>query len=218
MGDRTRKTRLYDEFARVGKALASPARIEILDLLAQGEKTVEALAGACDLHLKNASAHLRVLRSARLVEVRREGTYMYYRLTDDAVIAVVRQMQTLARTHLAEADRAARAYLGTRDDMEPITAKELRDRLRDGAVVLDVRPAEEYDAGHLPGAVSIPLADLKKRLRDLPARREIVAYCRGPYCVYAVEAVDILRRAGFKAQRTEVGVAEWKLLGQKVER
>ena len=217
MGQHTRKVHLYEEFSRVGKALASPARIEILDILAQGEKTVEALAAACELSLKNASAHLRVLRAARLVEVRRNGTYMYYRLADQSVIALVRQMQALARNRLAEAERAVQAYLGGREQLEPITAKELRDRVRHGdAVILDVRPTDEYEAGHLPGAVSIPVRELQKRLRELPAGRDVVAYCRGPYCVYAVAAVDILRRAGFKARRTEVGVAEWKLSGHKV--
>lgn len=219
MTDRPRKNRLYQEFARVGKALASPTRIELLDILAQGEKTVEDLAEACGLNIKNASAHLRVLRAAQLVETRRTGTYVFYRLPDDSIIALVRELQALARSRLAEVDRAARAYLGDRDEMEPISARELRARLRNGdaLVVVDVRPADEYDAGHLPGAVSIPLAELKKRLRELPKNREVVAYCRGPYCVYAAQAVDILERAGFSARRTEAGVAEWKQLGQKLE-
>lgn len=214
----THKLRLYQEFARVAQALASPARIEVLDLLAQGEKTVEALATACDLGLKNASAHLRVLRSAQLVETRRAGTYIYYRLADPAVIALVREMQALARARVAEVDRAVRAYVKERGTLEPIAAKELRERLRSGdVVVLDVRPADEYAAGHLPGAVSIPLRELKKRLRELPRDREIVAYCRGPYCVYAAEAVAILEGAGFRARRTEIGVPDWKLLGHRVE-
>lgn len=218
MADRSRKNRLYQEFARIGKALAAPARIEILDLLAQGEKTVEALAVACDLSVKNASAHLRLLRTTQLVETRREGTYVNYRLAEDAVIAFVRQAQALAETRLAEADRAARAYLGDRDHMQPVSAKELRERMRRGdVIVLDVRPSDEYEAGHLPGAVSIPIRELKKRLRELPSDREVVAYCRGPYCVYAVQAVALLERAGFKARRTHVGVPDWKLLGHKVE-
>jgi rhodanese-related sulfurtransferase/DNA-binding transcriptional ArsR family regulator len=218
MAHYAQKLRLYEEFARVAKALASPARIEVLDLLAQAEKTVEALAEACELAVKNTSAHLRVLRAARLVETRRDGTYIYYRLADSSVIALVRELQALARSRLAEADRAARAYLRDRAGLEPISAKELRERVRNGdAVVLDVRPSDEYQAGHLPGALSIPLHELKKRLRELPAGREVVAYCRGPYCVYAVEAVDILQRAGFDARRTDVGVPDWKLLGNKVE-
>lgn len=218
MADRNKKNRLYAEFARVGKALASPARIEMLDLLAQAEKTVEALADACGLSIKNASAHLRVLRATQLVETRRDGTYIYYRLADDAVIALVRQMQALAQTRLAEADRAARAYLGDRNGLQPVSVKELRERLKSGdAIVLDVRPADEYQAGHLPGAVSIPLRELKKRLRELPPSHEVVAYCRGPYCVYAAQAVEILERAGFTARRSEVGVPDWKMLGHKVE-
>ena len=218
MSDRTRKDRLYHEFARIGKALAAPARIELLDLLAQGEKTVEVLADACELSIKNTSAHLRVLRATQLVETRREGTYVYYRLAEDSVIAFVRQAQALAQARLAEADRAARAYLGDRDQMEPLSAKELRERMRTGdVVVLDVRPADEYEAGHLPGALSIPIRELKKRLRELPTGREVVAYCRGPYCVYAGQAVELLERAGFKARRADIGVPDWKLLGQKVE-
>lgn len=218
MSDRNRKNRLYQEFARIGKALGAPARIELLDLLAQGEKTVEALAEACDLSVKNTSAHLRVLRATQLVETRRDGTYVFYRLADDAVIHFVRQAQRLAQARLAEADRAARAYLGDRHHMQPITARDLRERMRAGdIVVLDVRPADEYEAGHLPDAVSIPLRELKKRLRELPTDREVVAYCRGPYCVYAGQAVEILEHAGFKAQRTDVGVPDWKLLGHKVE-
>ena len=215
---RNQKNRLYQEFARVAQALASPARIEVLDLLAQGEKTVEAIAAACELALKNASAHLRVLRSARLVETRREGTYVYYRLANPAVIALIRQVQALARDRLAEVDRAADAYLQDRAGLEPVSVKELRERVRNGdTIVLDVRPPDEYEAGHLPGALSIPLGELKKRLRELPSGREVVAYCRGPYCVYAVEAVAILRKAGFNARRTEIGVPDWQILGNKVE-
>lgn len=212
------KKRMYEEFARVGKALASPARIEILDLLAQGEKTVENLADAVELSVKNTSAHLRVLRTERLVETRRHGTYIAYRLADDTVISLVRQLQAVGRARIADVDRAARAYLGNRDEMEPVTAKELRARMRQGdAVVLDVRPVDEFNSGHLPGAVSVPIAELKKRLNELPRTKEIVAYCRGPYCVYAAHAVAILQRAGFRARRTELGVPDWKSLGNKVE-
>jgi rhodanese-related sulfurtransferase len=212
------KDRLYQEFARIGKVLASPARIELLDVLAQGEKTVEALADATGLAVKNASAHLRELRFVQFVETRKAGTHVYYRLADDTVIGLVRQMQALARERLAEADRAARAYLEEREDLEPIGADELRERVRaGGAVVLDVRPADEFAAGHLPGAVSVPLAELKRRLRELPRRREIVAYCRGPYCVFAAQAVAILHDGGFRARRTDVGPADWKLMGEKVE-
>jgi rhodanese-related sulfurtransferase len=212
------KKLLYQEFARIGRALASAERLEILDLLAQSEKTVEAITAGTGGQLKNVSAHLRVLREARLVETRREQTFVHYRLAGTAVIALLRELQGVAHARLAEVERAARAYLGDRDELEPIDAKELRERLRSGDVtVVDVRPHDEFSAGHLPGAVSIPLRELKKRLREIPRRREVVAYCRGPYCVYAVEAVRILQRAGYRARRAEVGVPDWKLLGHQVE-
>lgn len=213
----TPKQRLYQEFARIGKALASPQRIEILDLLAQSEKTVDALAIAAQLSVKNASAHLRVLRSAQLVETRRHGTFVSYRVANDDVIALVRAMQAVARAQLAEVERAVREYMGGYAGLEPVTVKELRERVRTGdAIVLDVRPSAEYEAGHIPTALSIPITELKKRLKELPRGREVIAYCRGPYCVYAAQAVGVLERAGFKARRAEIGVPDWKQLGQQV--
>ena len=215
---RTFKTSLYAEFARIGKALASPARIEILDLVAQGEKTVEAIADGAGLTVKNASAHLRALRQARLVETRKEAQFVYYRLASDAVLALVRELQAVGRERLAEVDQVARTFLDARDELEPIDASELRRRSEAGDVtVLDVRPADEYGAGHIPGAVSIPVGDLERRLDALSRDREVVAYCRGPYCVYAVEAVEMLRRHGFRARRMDVGLPDWKLQGHPVE-
>lgn len=212
------KDPLYTQFARIGHAVASPVRIELLDLLAQGEKTVETLAEQSGAGVKNTSAHLRVLRQARLVDTRRAGTYVYYRLADDEVSRFMRDMQRLGRRRLAEVEQVARQYLDGRDELEPVTVAELRKLVRDGGVtVIDVRPRGEYEAGHIPGAVSIPVAELKQRLRELPKRREIIAYCRGPYCVFAVEAVTLLRKSGFKARRSEEGWPAWKDSGQAVE-
>lgn len=213
------KKRLNQEFARVARALASAERLELLDLLAQAEKTVDTLAAATGMQVKNTSAHLRVLRQTNLVATRKAGTFVFYRLADDNVVRLIRELQATARARLAEAEKAARAYLGDRRNLEPVSARELRERVKRGdSVVLDVRPADEYEAGHIPGAVSVPLPELKRRLRELPRRREIVAYCRGPYCVYANEAVDVLQRAGYRARAANVGVPDWKLLGYRVER
>ena len=211
------KDALYAQFARIGHAVASPKRIELLDLLSQGEKTVEQLAEQCATPLKNTSAHLRVLRQARLVETRRDGTYIYYRLASDEVFRFVRDLQALGRNRLAEVEQAAKLYIDGRDELEPVTLKELRQRVRHGDVtVIDVRPAEEYRAGHIPGALSIPVSQLKRRLPEIPKDREVVAYCRGPYCVYSVEAVAILRRQGYRARRAAEGLPEWRARGQPV--
>jgi rhodanese-related sulfurtransferase len=217
MGHRDFKDPLYAQFARIGHAFASPKRIELLDLLSQGEKTVEQLAEQSASSVKNTSAHLRVLRQARLVETRRDGTYIYYRLGSDDVFQFLRDLQTLGRNRLAEVQQAANLYIDGRDALEPITLKELRRRLREGDVtVIDVRPTEEYRAGHIPGALSIPVNQLKRRLPEIPKGREVVAYCRGPYCVYSVEAVEILRKHGYKARRTGEGLPEWRASGLPV--
>jgi rhodanese-related sulfurtransferase len=217
MGHRDFKDPLYAQFARIGHAFASPKRIELLDLLSQGEKTVEQLAEQSAASIKNTSAHLRVLRQARLVETRRDGTYIYYRLGSDDVFQFLRDLQTLGRNRLAEVEQAANLYIDGRDALEPITLKELRRRLREGDVtVIDVRPTEEYRAGHIPGALSIPVNQLKRRLPEIPKGREVVAYCRGPYCVYSVEAVEILRKHGYKARRTGEGLPEWRASGLPV--
>jgi rhodanese-related sulfurtransferase/DNA-binding CsgD family transcriptional regulator len=212
------KDQLNEQFARIGKALASPRRLEILDLLAQGEKPVEVIAEQSALTIKNASAHLRELRNARLVETRKEGTYVFYRLAGKRVFQVLREIQTLARERLAEVDQVARLYLEHRDELEPCDAEELRRRMKDGEVtILDVRPEDEYRAGHIPGAISIPAQELERRMADLPRDREVIAYCRGPYCVYAVEAVESLRKAGLRARRMEEGLPDWKARGLPVE-
>jgi rhodanese-related sulfurtransferase len=212
MGDRAAKTALFDEFARVAKALASGRRIELVDVLANGERTVEALAGEVGLSVANTSQHLQILRQAGLVGSRRQGTSVHYRLAGPEVFELWRTLRTLAASRLAEVERLAVAYLGGRDDLEPVTREELARRLEDGddLVVLDVRPAAEYAAGHLPGAVSIPVGELRRRLAELPADREVVAYCRGPYCAFAHEAVELLREEGFAARRLEDGLPEWQ--------
>lgn len=219
MSHRAFKDPLYAHFARIGHAAASPRRIELLDLLAQGEKTVETLAEQTATPIKNTSAHLRVLREARLVETRREGTYVLYRLADDDVVGFLRSLQALARHRLAEVEQVTDRYLTSRDELEPVTLDELRRLVRDGEVtVLDVRPREEYDAGHIPGALSIPVAELERRLGELPRRKEVIAYCRGPYCVYSVDAVTLLRERGFRARRTDDGLPDWRAAGRPVAR
>jgi rhodanese-related sulfurtransferase len=218
MADRAAKTALFDEFARVGKALASGRRIELLDVLANGERTVEALAGEAGLSVANTSQHLQVLHQAGLVSSRRAGTSVHYRLAGPEVLELWRALRTLAASRLAEVERLAAAYLGARDELEPVTRQELARRLQEGddLVVLDVRPAAEHAAGHLPGAVSIPVGELRRRLAELPGDREIIAYCRGPYCAFAHEAVALLREAGFQGRRLEDGLPEWQAAGLAV--
>lgn len=211
MPHREFKDALYEQFARIGHAVSSPKRIELLDLLSQGEKTVETLALQSSTPVKNTSAHLRVLRSARLVETRKEGLHVFYRLAGDSVFRFLRDLQAIGRSRLAEVEQVVDLYLDGRDDMEPLSLSELRRRLRKGDItLLDVRPREEYDAAHIPGALSIPIPQLGKRFREVPKNREVVAYCRGPYCVYAVEAVEILRRHGYRARRVSDGLPDWR--------
>jgi rhodanese-related sulfurtransferase/DNA-binding transcriptional ArsR family regulator len=218
MSDRAAKVALFDGFARAAKALASGRRLELLDVLANGERTVDALAGEVALSVANTSQHLQVLRQAGLVTNWREGTSIHYRLAGPEVLELWRTLRTLAAAHLAEVERLATAYLGARDQLEPVTREELARRLKDGdpVLVLDVRPAAEHAAGHLPGAVSIPVEELRRRLADLPRDREIVAYCRGPYCAFAHEAVELLRQEGFPARRLEDGLPEWRAAGLAV--
>src|SRR5215216_4219626 len=218
MADRTAKTALFDEFARAAKALASGRRIELLDVLANGERTVEALATEVGLSVANASQHLQILRQAGLVAGRRQGTSVFYRLAAPEVFRLWQALRTLAASQLADVEHLAATYLGDRDELEPVTREELARRLDDGddLVVLDVRPTAEHAAGHLPGAVSIPVGELRRRLAELPRDREIVAYCRGPYCAFAHDAVGLLREAGFSARRLEDGLPEWQAAGLAV--
>ena len=220
MADRAAKTALFDGFARVARALSSGRRLELLDVLANGERTVEVLAGEVALSVANASQHLQVLRQAGLVTTRREGTSIHYRLADSEVFELWQTLRTLAASRLAEVAHLAAAYLGARDQLEPVTREELVRRLQDGdpPIVLDVRPAAEHAAGHLPGAVSIPIDELRRRLAELPVGREIVAYCRGPYCAFAHDAVAVLREEGFEARRLEDGLPEWQAAGLAITR
>jgi rhodanese-related sulfurtransferase/DNA-binding transcriptional ArsR family regulator len=210
MGDRAAKNALFDQFARVGKALSSGKRLELLDLLAQGERTVDALARASELGLTTASAHLQTLKAANLVTTRRDGTRVYYRLAGTDVAQLLALARAVASTHLPDVEAAARAYLGL--DTEQVTRAELLQRIRTGQVtVIDVRPHEEYAAGHIPAAISIPLDELAERLAELPDGHDIVAYCRGAYCVLAHEAVRLLTNHGHTAMRLADGMLEWRL-------
>jgi len=218
MTSRTPKKELYNQLARIGKGVSSPQRLEILDLLCQGEKAVETLAAQAGLSIKNASAHLRVLRAARLVETRKEGRHVHYRLADESVCTFFLALRGLAESRLAELREVAREYFDRRGDMTPVDRRRLLERVRTGEVtVLDVRPAAEFRAGHIPGARSVPLDELERALSSLPRDQEVVAYCRGPYCVMALEAVERLRARGYQAVRLEDGVAEWKAAGLPVE-
>jgi rhodanese-related sulfurtransferase/DNA-binding transcriptional ArsR family regulator len=214
MEGREAKDRLYEQFAHTAKAVASPKRIELLELLAQGEHTVEALAGATGMRLTTTSAHLQVLRHARLVETRKQATKVHYRLAGDEVAGFVAALRNLARSRLAEVDRVVQDYFVARDALEPVSREELVERASRGdVVILDVRPAEEFAAGHIPGALSVPLDRLEATLSRLPERTRIVAYCRGPYCVLAPQAVQRLRASGFDARRLAEGMPEWRLAG-----
>src|SRR5205823_1827365 len=203
------KNQLYEQFARIGKALSSAHRLELLEVLAQGEHSVEVLAQETGMPVANASQHLQVLRAAQLVEVRREGVYIYYRLADEQVFTLWQAMRQVGEARIAEIDRIVDIYLHDRSLLQPIGAHELLQRLvDDNIILLDVRPVEEYAAGHLPEALSIPVAELEARLQELPSDKEIVAYCRGPYCVFADEAVVLLHAIGYSSRRLEVGVPD----------
>jgi rhodanese-related sulfurtransferase len=219
MGHRIFKDQLYAQFARLGKALASPARLELLDLLAQGERSVEDLAHEAALSVANASAHLQVLHRAHLVASRKAGLRVYYRLADPAVYRLWSALRHVGERQLSEIDRLMATYLHGRQGLEAVSRDELRERLADGAiVVLDVRPAVEYRQGHISGARSIPVDELEARLDELDPAHDIVAYCRGPYCVFADEAVMLLRDRGFTASRYDEGYPEWAAAGLPVAR
>ena len=217
MGDREAKDALYDGFAEVAKALASGRRAEVVDLLAQGERSVEEIAAELGQTVANTSHHLRAMARAGLLTTRREGTRIYYRLAGDRVADLWTALRDVARDHVAGLERLADAYLGDRDGLEVIDRDELAARIRRRqVVVLDVRPTAEFASGHIAGARSLPITELRRRLRSLPKDAEVVAYCRGPYCVYADDAVRELRRKGFRARRLVDGFPEWKRAGLPV--
>ena len=218
MSGREVKDGLYEQFARVGKVTGHPKRLELLDLLCQGERTVEELAEAANLKVTTASAQLQVLRQARMVTIRREGRHIFYCVADDSVCRLLQAVQDAARSQLSEVSETVRRHFEARDPIEPIDAGELQRRIEtDDVAVVDVRPREEYEAGHIAGAVSIPLDELAHRLDELPEDVEVVAYCRGPYCVLAPDAVGQLHRAGRDARRLETGYPQWRLSGLPVE-
>jgi rhodanese-related sulfurtransferase/predicted transcriptional regulator len=217
MADRVAKAALFDGLVSAAKALASGRRAEIVDVLAQGERPVEEIATEIEQSIANTSQHLQQLLRAGLVRTRRDGTRIYYTLADDKVAELWAMLRTVAANHVAEIERLATNYLGDREQLQTITRAELKRRLRRRDVVLlDVRPAPEYDAGHIPGALSVPIDDLPRQLRDLPADADVIAYCRGPYCVYADQAVRTLTKRGRRAARLEDGYPEWARAGLPV--
>jgi len=210
---------VYEHLARIGKALAHPRRLELVDLLSQGPRTVAVLAQYTRQSLANTSHHLQILRHARLVDAEKAGLYVTYRLADPRVSRFFLDLRRLGEARLAEIEQVRRQYRDARGAMESVDGEELLRRVHGGEVtILDVRPAEEYLAGHIPDARSIPLAELKKRLAELPRDREVVAYCRGPYCVMAIDAVELLRKKGYRAHRMELGVADWHARGWRIEK
>lgn len=212
------KHAMFDCFAEVAKALGNGRRLEILELLAQTERSVEALAETAGMPIANASQHLRLMRQAGLLTSRREGKHIFYRLSDPAVVDVLAALRKIAESNLAEVRELVRGYFHERDGLEPVSRRELAHRIKNRLVtVLDVRPESEFVAGHLPHAVNIPQRDLNRRLRELPKHQEVIAYCRGPYCVLAFEAVALLRKRGFKVRRLEDGYPEWHAAGFPVE-
>ncbi|HKQ26997.1 MAG TPA: metalloregulator ArsR/SmtB family transcription factor [Burkholderiales bacterium] len=213
------KREVFANLARVGTALSSPTRIEFLELLAQTERSVEQLATLTGTTVANTSQHLQKLRQAGLILGRKEGLYVFYRLAGDEVVEMLSAMSRVGEEYVAEVERIVRLYFASKDELEAIPAKELLDRARKGLVtVLDVRPPEEFAAGHVPGAINIPVHELEKRIKELPRRREVVAYCRGPYCLMSYDAVSVLRKKGLKARRLEAGMPEWRAAGMPVEK
>jgi len=212
------KGRLYEAIGRVAAALGSAGRLQILEFVAQGERSVDALAAMTGLSVANTSKHLQALRQAGLVSARKEGLRVYYALAGDDVTVLVAALRAVAEHRVADVEQLLRLWLAHRDELEPIAAAELLERAKKGLVtVLDVRPAEEYAAGHLPGAINVPLDKLESYLAKLPKRKEVVAYCRGPYCLMSFEAVETLRKRGLKARRLENGFPEWRAAGLPVE-
>jgi rhodanese-related sulfurtransferase/biotin operon repressor len=212
------KRALYAQFAVVAKAIAHEHRLELLELVAQGERSVEALAERSGLSIANVSQHLQNLRRAGLVASRRQAKFVLYRLADEAILTMLAALQKVAERNVGEVERILRSYFHARDELEPVSRAELTQRMKKGLVtVIDVRPEDEFALGHVPGARNVPLGDLKRYLSKLDRRTEIVAYCRGPYCVMSFEAVSQLRKLGFKARRLEDGLPEWKAAGLPVQ-
>ncbi len=212
------KSLLFAEFARVSKALGSGNRLELLEFLAQGERSVDALAKLSGLSVANTSRHLQVLRQAGLVSARKEGLFVHYSVSGEGVVKLLAALQEVAQHNVAEVTKLVNTYLTSKDSLEPVSVQDLADRMRSGLVtIVDVRPQEEFAAGHLLGAINMPLADLEKNLDGLPPDREIIAYCRGPFCLLSFEAVAQLRNRGLKARRLETGFPEWKVAGLPVE-
>ncbi len=218
MSSKNVKSLLFAEFARVSKALGSGNRLELLEFLAQGERSVDALAKVSGLSVANTSRHLQILRQAGLVAGRKEGLFVFYSVSGAGVIKLLAALQEVAQHNVAEVTQLINTYLTSKDSLEPLSVNDLVDRMRSGLVtVVDVRPKEEYAAGHLLGAINVPLAEIEKNLSKLPRDREIIAYCRGPFCVLSFEAVARLRSEGLKARRLETGFPEWKVAGLPVE-
>lgn len=218
MSSRAHKDAVYEQLARISKAIAAPRRLELLELLGQAPRTVEALADQTGMSVANTSQHLQVLRAAGLVDSYKDGLYVTYRSASPAIDELLLRLRATAEAQLAEMGRIRDRFFATEDVLDAIDADELVRRVRRGEVVLlDVRPTDEFAAAHLPGAVSIPHHELRRRLSELPRGRTIVAYCRGPYCVFAIEAVKLLRRRGFDASRIEDGVVEWRARGMPID-
>jgi len=212
------KREVFANLARLGTALSSPTRIEFLELLAQAERSVEQLANLTGTTVANCSQHLQKLRQAGLILGRKEGLYVFYRLSGDEVVSLLSAMGRVGEAYVAEVERIVRLYFAQKDELEPVPAKEVLQRARQGLVtVLDVRPREEFAAGHLPGAINIPVHELEKRIKELPKKREVIAYCRGPYCLMSFDAVATLRRKGLRARRLEAGLPEWRAAGLPLE-
>jgi len=218
MSTKAAKSDLFAQFARIGKALSSGKRLQMLEYLAQGERSVDVLARMTELSVANTSQHLQQLRQAGLVVARKEGLYVRYRISGDSVVRLLSAVRAAGEEHVAEVDKLVRLYFDSKDSLEPVPAEELLQRAKTGVVtVLDVRPPEEYAAGHIRGAINVPLAELRKRLHEIPRSKEVVAYCRGPYCLLAYVAVLQLRKQGRKARRLEDGFPEWKSAGLPVD-
>ena len=218
MGRESPKKALFNEFAAIARALGSEHRLDLLEHLAQGERSVETLAERTGIAFASVSQHLQALRKARLVEARRDGRRVLYSVADDAVLRLVASLREVAERQVVEVERIVAGYFRDRDNFEPVSRKKLASRMKAGLVtVLDVRPEDEFASGHVPGAINVPLSQLRKRLKELPRKQEIVAYCRGPWCVLAFEAVALLRKKGRTARRLDGGLPEWRLAGLPIQ-